>query len=50
MGDTLCAMGEFTLRIFMNGMNTSDVRNTCEGSRLTAPLVLDFFVFTEIEE
>merc|ERR1712159_966111 len=50
VGDSKRAMDEYTSRIFMNGMNTIVMHNTCEDSLLAAPLILDLFVLTEIAQ
>merc|ERR1711976_499640 len=50
VGDSKRAMDEYTSRIFMNGMNTIVMHNTCEDSLLAAPLILDLFVLIEIAQ
>merc|ERR1712203_712572 len=50
VGDSKRAMDEYTSEIFMNGMNTIVMHNTCEDSLLAAPLILDLFVLTEIAQ
>merc|ERR1711976_218787 len=50
VGDSKRAMDEYTSRIFMNGMNTIVMHNTCEDSLLAAPLILDLFVLTEVSQ
>merc|ERR1719449_289638 len=40
-------MDEYTSRIFMNGMNTIVMHNTCEDSLLAAPLILDLAILAE---
>jgi len=50
VGDSKRAMDEYTSRIFMNGMNTIVMHNTCEDSLLASPLILDLFVLTEIAQ
>jgi len=50
VGDSKRAMDEYTSRIFMNGMNTIVMHNTCEDSLLAAPLILDLFVLTEVAQ
>jgi myo-inositol-1-phosphate synthase len=39
-------MDEYTSRIFMNGMNTIVLHNTCEDSLLATPLIIDLAVLT----
>merc|ERR1712087_112133 len=46
--DSKRAMDEYTSRIFMNGLNTIVLHNTCEDSLLAAPIILDLIVFTEL--
>lgn len=46
--DSKRAMDEYTSRIFMNGMNTIVLHNTCEDSLLAAPIIVDLIVFTEL--
>merc|ERR1711920_1115671 len=46
--DSKRAMDEYTSRIFMNGMNTIVLHNTCEDSLLAAPIIIDLIVFTEL--
>merc|ERR1712045_660083 len=48
VGDSKRAMDEYTSRIFMNGMNTIVMHNTCEDSLLAAPLIIDLIIFTEL--
>merc|ERR1719217_1057467 len=48
--DSKRAMDEYTSRIFMNGLNTIVMHNTCEDSLLAAPLILDLFVLTEVSQ
>merc|ERR1712176_1089796 len=50
VGDSKRAMDEYTSRIFMNGMNTIVMHNTCEDSLLAAPLILDLCILAEISE
>mmetsp|Transcript_36308 Transcript_36308/g.66811 ORF Transcript_36308/g.66811 Transcript_36308/m.66811 type:complete len:508 (-) Transcript_36308:94-1617(-) len=50
VGDSKRAMDEYTSRIFMNGMNTIVMHNTCEDSLLASPLILDLFVLTEMAQ
>ena len=44
VGDSKRAMDEYTSKIFMNGINTIVMHNTCEDSLLATPLILDLFV------
>merc|ERR1711920_601749 len=46
--DSKRAMDEYTSRIFMNGMNTIVLHNTCEDSLLAAPIIIDLIIFTEL--
>merc|ERR1712087_65824 len=48
--DSKRAMDEYTSRIFMNGLNTIVLHNTCEDSLLAAPIIIDLIVFTELFE
>lgn len=48
VGDSKRAMDEYTSRIFMNGMNTLVLHNTCEDSLLATPLILDLVLLTEL--
>ena len=48
--DSKRAMDEYTSRIFMNGINTIVMHNTCEDSLLAAPLIIDLIVLTELFE
>merc|ERR1719197_39861 len=50
VGDSKRAMDEYTSRIFMNGLNTIVMHNTCEDSLLASPLILDLFVLTEVSQ
>ena len=47
VGDSKRAMDEYTSKIFLNGINTIVMHNTCEDSLLAAPLILDLFILTE---
>ena len=47
VADSKRAMDEYTSRIFMNGMNTIVMHNTCEDSLLAAPLILDLAILAE---
>jgi len=50
VGDSKRAMDEYSSRIFLNGLNTIVMHNTCEDSLLAAPLILDLFVLTEVAQ
>merc|ERR1712054_332238 len=50
VGDSKRAMDEYTSRIFMNGINTIVMHNTCEDSLLAAPLIMDLFILTELSQ
>jgi len=46
--DSKRAMDEYSSKIFMNGLNTIVLHNTCEDSLLAAPIIIDLIVFTEL--
>lgn len=48
IGDSKRAMDEYTSDIFMNGINTVVVHNTCEDSLLAAPLIIDLVLLCEL--
>lgn len=48
VGDSKRAMDEYTSRIFMGGLNTLVIHNTCEDSLLAAPLIIDLVVLSEL--
>lgn len=48
VGDSKRAMDEYTSEIFMGGINTIALHNTCEDSLLAAPLMIDLVVLTEL--
>lgn len=48
VGDSKRAMDEYTSEIFMGGVNTIVMHNTCEDSLLAAPLILDLVLLAEI--
>jgi len=50
VGDSKRAMDEYTSKIFMNGLNTIVLHNTCEDSLLAAPIILDLIILTELFE
>merc|ERR1712146_176179 len=48
--DSKRALDEYTSQIFMGGLNTIVMHNTCEDSLLAAPLILDLVILTELFE
>lgn len=48
VGDSKRAMDEYTSEIFMGGLNTVAMHNTCEDSLLAAPLILDLTILAEL--
>jgi len=48
VGDSKRAMDEYVNEIFMGGLNTIAIHNTCEDSLLAAPLIIDLIVLTEL--
>jgi len=50
VGDSKRAMDEYISNIFMNGMNTIVIHNTCEDSLLAAPIIIDLIILTELFE
>jgi len=48
VGDSKRALDEYCSEIFMHGMNTISMHNTCEDSLLAAPLILDLIIVLEI--
>jgi myo-inositol-1-phosphate synthase len=48
VGDSKRAMDEYTCSIFMGGLQTMVIHNTCEDSLLAAPLILDLAIITEL--
>mmetsp|Transcript_10158 Transcript_10158/g.37807 ORF Transcript_10158/g.37807 Transcript_10158/m.37807 type:complete len:511 (-) Transcript_10158:203-1735(-) len=50
VGDSKRAMDEYTSKIFMGGLNTLVIHNTCEDSLLAAPLIIDLVLLTEFFE
>eukprot|EP01006_Ploeotia_vitrea_P044709 TRINITY_DN66856_c0_g2_i1.p2 TRINITY_DN66856_c0_g2~~TRINITY_DN66856_c0_g2_i1.p2 ORF type:complete len:524 (+),score=342.60 TRINITY_DN66856_c0_g2_i1:190-1761(+) len=48
--DSKRAMDEYTSEIFLGGLNTIAMHNTCEDSLLAAPLIIDLVVLTELLE
>ena len=43
-------MDEYTSEIFMGGLNTIVMHNTCEDSLLAAPIILDLIILAELCE
>ncbi len=50
VGDSKRALDEYTSEIFMGGLQTIVLHNTCEDSLLAAPLMVDLLVLTELFE
>merc|ERR1719498_800799 len=48
VGDSKRAMDEYTSEIFLNGLSTIVMHNTCEDSLLAAPLILDLVLLAEM--
>jgi len=48
VGDSKRAMDEYVSEIFMGGVNTMAIHNTCEDSLLAAPLIIDLIIITEL--
>lgn len=48
--DSKRALDEYTSEIFMGGLNTISLHNTCEDSLLAAPLILDLAILAELCE
>lgn len=48
VGDSKRALDEYTSEIFMGGVNTISMHNTCEDSLLAAPLILDLVLLAEM--
>lgn len=46
--DSKRAMDEYISTIFMNGINTIAMHNTCEDSLLASPLIIDLVILTEL--
>jgi myo-inositol-1-phosphate synthase len=46
--DSKRAMDEYISSIFMGGLNTIAIHNTCEDSLLASPLIIDLCVLTEL--
>eukprot|EP01130_Rhizamoeba_saxonica_P002340 TRINITY_DN12164_c0_g1_i1.p1 TRINITY_DN12164_c0_g1~~TRINITY_DN12164_c0_g1_i1.p1 ORF type:complete len:520 (-),score=154.27 TRINITY_DN12164_c0_g1_i1:50-1609(-) len=50
VGDSKRAMDEYVSEIFMGGLNTIAMHNTCEDSLLAAPLIIDLAILGELME
>lgn len=50
VGDSKRALDEYTSEIFMHGLNTIVLHNTCEDSLLAAPIILDLVILCEVCE
>lgn len=48
VGDSKRALDEYTSEIFMHGLNTISMHNTCEDSLLAAPIILDLICLAEL--
>lgn len=48
VGDSKRALDEYMSEIFMGGLNTIAMHNTCEDSLLATPLILDLVILTEL--
>lgn len=48
VGDSKRAMDEYTSEIFMGGINTIAMHNTCEDSLLATPLIYDLVILAEM--
>lgn len=48
VGDSKRAMDEYMSEIFLGGLNTIAMHNTCEDSLLAAPLIIDLVVIAEV--
>ncbi|OMH83219.1 Inositol-3-phosphate synthase, partial [Zancudomyces culisetae] len=48
VGDSKRALDEYVSEIFMGGLSTISIYNTCEDSLLASPLILDLFMVTEL--
>jgi myo-inositol-1-phosphate synthase len=44
--DSKRAMDEYISSIFMNGLSTIAIHNTCEDSLLASPLIVDLVILT----
>jgi len=50
VGDSKRALDEYTSEIFMGGLNTIAMHNTCEDSLLASPLIFDLVILGELME
>eukprot|EP01128_Nolandella_sp_AFSM9_P007446 TRINITY_DN4080_c0_g1_i2.p1 TRINITY_DN4080_c0_g1~~TRINITY_DN4080_c0_g1_i2.p1 ORF type:complete len:533 (-),score=172.61 TRINITY_DN4080_c0_g1_i2:174-1619(-) len=50
VGDSKRALDEYVSEIFMGGLNTISLHNTCEDSLLAAPIMLDLVIISELIE
>ncbi|GAB5364869.1 hypothetical protein AAMO2058_001007200 [Amorphochlora amoebiformis] len=48
--DSKRALDEYTSKIFMGGINTIVMHNTCEDSLLASPLILDLVLLTDLAQ
>jgi len=48
VGDSKRAMDEYISEIFLNGLNTLVIHNTCEDSLLASPLILDLCILADV--
>ncbi|KAG5891519.1 hypothetical protein JTB14_014443 [Gonioctena quinquepunctata] len=48
VGDSKRALDEYTSEIFMGGLNTIVIHNTCEDSLLATPLIMDLILLSEL--
>merc|ERR1712146_30517 len=48
--DSKRALDEYTSKIFMGGLNTIVMHNTCEDSLLASPLIIDLVILAELCE
>eukprot|EP00118_Oscarella_pearsei_P025125 m.307565 g.307565 ORF g.307565 m.307565 type:complete len:551 (+) comp42467_c0_seq1:61-1713(+) len=50
VADSKRAMDEYTSEIFMGGLSTIAIHNTCEDSLLASPIILDLVILAEVCE
>jgi len=50
VGDSKRALDEYVSEIFLGGINTISMHNTCEDSLLASPLIIDLVIITELCE
>mmetsp|Transcript_128565 Transcript_128565/g.181386 ORF Transcript_128565/g.181386 Transcript_128565/m.181386 type:complete len:527 (+) Transcript_128565:100-1680(+) len=48
VGDSKRALDEYVSEIFMGGLNTISLHNTCEDSLLASPLIIDLCIMAEL--